>query len=42
VIVLVPSRIHRGIVQALNYARSISPDAMAVHISFEPARGRSG
>jgi amino acid transporter len=38
VIVLVPSRIHRGIVQALNYARSISPDALAVHISFDAAQ----
>jgi len=38
VIVLVPSRIHRGIVTALNYARSISPDAVAVHIAFDPER----
>ncbi|HZP82965.1 MAG TPA: KUP/HAK/KT family potassium transporter, partial [Chthonomonadaceae bacterium] len=38
VIVLVPSRIHRGIVLALNYARSLSPDALAVHISFDPSR----
>jgi amino acid transporter len=35
VIVLVPSRIHRGVVHALSYARSISPDAMAVHIMFD-------
>ncbi len=35
VIVLVPTRIHRGIVTAINYARSISPDALAVHISFD-------
>jgi amino acid transporter len=38
VIVLVPSRIHRGVVQALNYARSISPDALALHISFDPVK----
>jgi amino acid transporter len=37
VIVLVPSRLHRGIVQALTYARSISPDAIAVHIAFDQA-----
>lgn len=37
VIVLVPSRLHRGIVQALTYARSISPDAIAVHIAFDKA-----
>ena len=36
VIVLVPSRIHRGIVQAMNYAHSLSPDAMGVHIAFDP------
>jgi len=35
VIVLVPSRIHRGIIAALNYACSISPDAVAVHIAFD-------
>ncbi len=35
VIVLVPSRIHRGVLHALNYACSISPDAMAVHIMFD-------
>jgi amino acid transporter len=35
VIVLVPSRIHRGVIHALSYARSISPDAMAVHIMFD-------
>jgi amino acid transporter len=35
VIVLVPSRIHRGIIAALNYACSISPDAVAVHIGFD-------
>jgi amino acid transporter len=41
VIVLVPSRIHRGIVQAIRYARSISPDALAVHIQFDPRHGES-
>jgi amino acid transporter len=35
VIVLVPSRFHYGVVTALNYARSISADAMAVHIAFD-------
>jgi hypothetical protein len=38
VVVLVPSRIHRGILMALNYARSISPDAVAVHIAFDRSR----
>ncbi|MCS6776055.1 MAG: APC family permease [Chloroherpetonaceae bacterium] len=35
VIVLVPSRVHRGVLEALKYARSLSPDALAVHISYE-------
>ncbi len=35
VIVLVPTRIHRGIVTAINYARTVSEDAVAVHISFD-------
>ena len=35
VIVLVPSRIHRGIVHAMNYAKSLSPDAVGVHIAFD-------
>jgi amino acid transporter len=38
VIVLVPARIHRGIVQAVNYAKSLSPDAVAVHIAFDSER----
>jgi hypothetical protein len=38
VIVLVPSRIHRGVYQAVNYARSISEDALALHILFDPKR----
>jgi len=35
VIVLVGSRIHRGIVTALDYARSLSPEAVAVHIAYD-------
>ncbi len=38
VIVLVPGRLHKGVMQALNYARSISPDALGVHISFDDAK----
>jgi amino acid transporter len=38
VIVLVPGRLHKGVMQALNYARSISPDALGVHISFDEER----
>jgi amino acid transporter len=38
VIVLVPARIHRGVVLAANYARSISPDAVAVHVAFDRSR----
>ena len=29
--------IHKGIIQALNYARSISPDVTVVHVSTDPA-----
>jgi hypothetical protein len=36
VIVLVPSRIHRGIVQAMNYAGTLTPDPVGVHIAFDP------
>ena len=32
VIVLVPGSIHHGVVTALNYGRSLSPDAIAVHV----------
>jgi hypothetical protein len=32
VIVLVPGSVHHGVVTALNYARSLSPDAIAVHV----------
>ena len=32
VIVLVPGSVHHGVVLALNYARSLSPDAIAVHV----------
>lgn len=38
VIVLVPARIHRGVLQALHYARSISPNAVALHVAFEQSR----
>jgi amino acid transporter len=38
VLVLVPSRIHRGVLQAINYARSLSPDALAVHISYDESK----
>jgi amino acid transporter len=38
VIVLVPSRIHRGVYQAVNYARSISDHATAVHIAFDAGK----
>ncbi len=35
--VIVPvSSIHRGVLVALDYARSLSPDVTAVHISIEP------
>jgi hypothetical protein len=37
VFVLVPD-IHRGVIPALQYARSISPDARALHVSIDPAR----
>jgi amino acid transporter len=36
-LVLVPD-IHRGVIPALQYARSHSPDAKALHISIDPAR----
>jgi hypothetical protein len=29
--------VHRGTLQALNYARSLSPDVTAVHIALDPA-----
>ena len=37
VFVLVPD-IHRGVIAALQYARSISPDVHALHVSIDPAR----
>lgn len=37
VLVLVPD-IHRGVIPALQYARSFSSDAKAIHISIDPAR----
>lgn len=39
VLVLVPD-IHRGVIPALQYARSISGDARALHVSLDPARDR--
>jgi amino acid transporter len=36
--VIVPvSSVHRGTLEALNYARSLSPDVTAVHIAIDPA-----
>ena len=37
VIVLAPD-IHRGVIPALQYARSISDDVKAIHVSIDPAR----
>lgn len=37
VLVLVPD-IHRGVIPALQYARSISNDAKAIHVGIDPAR----
>lgn len=37
VFALVPD-IHRGVIPALQYARSMSPDARALHISIDPSR----
>lgn len=37
VLVLAPD-IHRGVIPALQYARSISPDARGVHVSIDPTR----
>ena len=37
VLVLVPS-LHRGVMPALEYARSLSPDCRAVHISTDPEK----
>jgi hypothetical protein len=39
VFVLVPD-IHRGVIPALQYARSMSPDARALHVSIDPTRER--
>lgn len=33
------SGVHRGIVDAVNYARSISPDVTAVYVDLEPGSG---
>lgn len=37
VLVLVPD-LHRGVIPALQYARSISPDAHALHVSVDPEK----
>jgi amino acid transporter len=37
VLVLVPD-IHRGVIPALQYARALSDDAKAIHVSIDPAR----
>jgi amino acid transporter len=37
VIVLVPG-VHRGIMPAINYAKSIGPDCRAVHVSTQPTK----
>jgi amino acid transporter len=37
VLVLVPD-IHRGVIPALQYARTLSDDAKAIHVSIDPAR----
>jgi hypothetical protein len=37
VYVLVPD-IHRGVIPAIQYARSISPDAKALHVAIDPSR----
>lgn len=37
VFVLVPD-IHRGVIPALQYARSMSPDVRALHVSVDPSR----
>jgi len=38
-LVLAPD-IHRGVIPALQYARSLSADAKAIHVSIDPARER--
>ena len=37
VLVLVPD-LHRGVLPALNYARALSPDARALHVSIDPQK----
>jgi len=37
VLVLVPASLHRGVVTALKYARSLSADAIGVHVALNPA-----
>jgi hypothetical protein len=36
VLLLVP-RVHKGLLQALNYAKTISPDTRAVHVNIDPS-----
>jgi amino acid transporter len=36
-VILPISSVHRGTLEALNYARSISPDVTAIHVSVDPA-----
>jgi amino acid transporter len=39
-VVLPISGVHRGTLSALNYARSISPDVTAVHVSIDPVESQ--
>jgi amino acid transporter len=36
-VILPISSVHKGTLEALNYARSISPDVTAIHVSIDPA-----
>ncbi len=36
-VILPISSVHKGTLEALNYARSLSPDVTAVHVSIDPA-----
>lgn len=37
VVVLVPSRLHRGVILAMRYAESLSPTTVALHIAYDAA-----
>ena len=37
VLLLVPPRIHKGILQAIAYAKKVSPDVRAVHVTDDPS-----